>query len=340
MKSAPVRSPSWWAAVRLAGGVAVLAVVAWRLGTGPFVEGISTITAGSLLAAAAIGVLTTVCCAWRWTMVAGGLGVSSLPLRPAVAAYYRSQFLNTTLPGGVLGDVDRGLTHGRDVADVGLGLRAVGWERAAGQLVQMALTVAVLLVFPSPGRALAALIAWGLLAAGCAAVLLARHFPDRDAATRKARVRKTVTHDVRFGLLGRQVWPKVLIASAVVVAGHCATFLIAARVAGSTASTASLLPIALVVLAAMALPVNIGGWGPREGAAAWAFGAAGLGAAQGVSAAVVYGVMSVVTSLPGAAVLAVGWRRRNRASRNIPRLDDGSLLPAGLTMDPGGAPRG
>jgi hypothetical protein len=42
---------------------------------------------------------------------------------------------------------------------------------------------------------------------------------------------------------------------------------------------------------------------------AWAFGAAGLGAASGVATAVAYGVMVFVASLPGAAVLAVAWIR-------------------------------
>ena len=69
-----------------------------------------------------------------------------------MAAYYRSQFLNTTLPGGVLGDVHRGVSHGRDVGDVGRGLRAVAWERSAGQVVQIVLAVALLLVLPSPVR--------------------------------------------------------------------------------------------------------------------------------------------------------------------------------------------
>ena len=52
--------------------------------------------------------LTTLCCAWRWRIVARGLGVD-LPLGTAVAAYYRSLFLNVTLPGGVVGDVHRGM---------------------------------------------------------------------------------------------------------------------------------------------------------------------------------------------------------------------------------------
>ncbi len=54
----------------------------------------------------------------------------------------------------------------------------------------------------------------------------------------------------------------------------------------------------------MVLP-SVGGWGPREGVTAWAFGAAGLGASQGVTTAVVYGVMVLVATLPGAAVLVV-----------------------------------
>jgi hypothetical protein len=90
-----------------------------------------------------------------------------------------------------------------------------------------------------------------------------------------------------------------------------ATFLIASRTAGVTASPSRLLPLALLVIEAMVLP-SVAGWGPREGAAAWVFGAAGLGAGRGVATAVVYGVMTLVASLPGAAVLVVAWFRHSR----------------------------
>jgi hypothetical protein len=108
-------------------------------------------------------------------------------------------------------------------------------------------------------------------------------------------------------LLTRRAWPGIVLASLVIVAGHTATFLIAARAAGSTAPPTRLLPLALLVLLATTLPINVGGWGPREGVAAWAFGVAGLSADQGVATAVVYGVMVLVASLPGAVVLAVEW---------------------------------
>ena len=83
----------------------------------------------------------------------------------------------------------------------------------------------------------------------------------------------------------------ILVASSLAVFGHVLTFLVAARTVGSTTSTLQLVPLALLVLVAMGIPANVAGWGPREGVAAWAFAAAGLGAAQGVATAVVYGVM-------------------------------------------------
>jgi uncharacterized membrane protein YbhN (UPF0104 family) len=121
--------------------------------------------------------------------------------------------------------------------------------------------------------------------------------------------------DLRDGVLARRAWPGIVAASVVVVAGHAATFLIAARATGVTAPPARLLPLALLILLAMAVPANIGGWGPREGVAAWAFGAAGLGAAQGLATAVGYGVLVLVANLPGAIVLLAGWPRRNAAAR-------------------------
>jgi glycosyltransferase 2 family protein len=300
-------SRSAWAWVRLVGSAATVAVLVWRLGAGPFLDGVRTIDGGALAAAAGIAVLTTVCCAWRWRIVAGGLGVD-LPLPAAVAAYYRSLFLNVTLPGGILGDVHRGVTHGRDVRDVSRGLRAVAWERSAGQIVQVVLTVGVLLVLPSPVRSSMPLIAIAVVVAACGVVLVARARPAPDRSA-WARIRGVAIGDVRDALLAHRAWPGIALASALVVAGHALTFLIAAHTAGATAPASQMLPLALLVLAAMALP-SVGGWGPREGVTAWVFGAAGLGADRGVATGVVYGVMVLVASLPGAAVLVVAWLRR------------------------------
>jgi uncharacterized membrane protein YbhN (UPF0104 family) len=188
-------------------------------------------------------------------------------------------------------------------------LRAVAWERAAGQVVQLVLTTAVLLAFASPVRSAARYVAPGLLVVALAVALAARARPD--GRSRAARFRRAFSRDLRHALLARNRWPGIAAASAIVVAGHTATFIIAARTAGAVAPVSQLLPIALLAMMAMVLP-SIGGWGPREGVTAWAFGAAGLGVQLGVETAVVYGVITFAACLPGAAVLIVAWYRRNR----------------------------
>jgi hypothetical protein len=291
---------SFWAWAKVLGGAAILVVLLWRVGSGPFLQGLRMIDGWALAAALGIGLLTTWCCAWRWSLVSRGLGVH-LPVRTAVAHCYRSTLLNATLPGGVLGDVHRAVNHGRDAGDVSRGIRAVVWERSAGQVVQAILALIVLMALPSPVRSyMPAAVAVALVGA-LVAVLVARALPQ-GGLSRWARAVRTSAADVR-GLLAHRIWPGVVLSSAVVVAGHLATFLIAARTAGATAPLSRLVPLTLLALLAMGLPLNVGGWGPREGVAAWAFGAAGLTVTQGVATAVVYGALVLVSCLPGAWVL-------------------------------------
>jgi uncharacterized membrane protein YbhN (UPF0104 family) len=310
-----------WKWGRLVGSAVTLGVLVWRFGSNPFVDGIRTVDVRALLAAALLAVLTTVCCAWRWKIVAGGLGIE-LSLPAAVAAYYRSVFLNVTLPGGVVGDVHRGISHGRDVSDVGRALRAVAWERFAGQVVQAVLTVAVLLVLPSPVHAYMPLVTIALVLLTASGVVLAARVRPRGGRSAWARIRNAVAGDIRDVVLARRAWLGIALASALVVCGHALTFLIAARTAGISAPPSQVLPLALLVMLIMVVP-SFGGWGPREGGSAWAFGAVGLGASHGVTTAVVYGVMVLVASLPGAAVLVVSWVRRIRPQeRAEPRIGE------------------
>ena len=312
---AAVTGPRRWGWLRGLTAAGILGVLVWRLGTGPFLAGLARVDVGSLAVASGVAVVTTLCCAWRWTLVARALGVA-VPLRTAVAAYYRSQFLNVATPGGVLGDLDRALRHGRDVGDTSRGLRSVVWERLVGQVVLLVVAGSALVLLPSPVRgavraaALAAVA--GTLAVGLL-VTVVRWWPRVAPAWGRSPVwMQTVARaggDLRAVVLARHTWSGILLASVVATSGHVLTFLVAARTAGSGAAPLQVLPLALVVLVAMGLP-NVAGWGPREGAAAWAFSAAGLGAQQGVATAVVYGVMVFVGLLPGAfLMLAAGIRR-------------------------------
>jgi uncharacterized membrane protein YbhN (UPF0104 family) len=296
--------------LRLAVGVTVLWFLGWQVGAAPFEDGLRAVTWQAVVAAITLTALTTVCSAWRWRVVARALGVG-IGLPGAVGAYYRSLFLNSVLPGGVLGDVHRAVTHGRRAGDVARGVRAVAWERLYGQVIQAAVTVVVLLTLPSPVRpALPYVLAGVAGVAGCAA--LAVRGAARRGRPRLARAARAVSADLRRGLLARDVWPQLTLASVLVVAGHTATFVIAARVAGCTAPLGELVALLMVVQTAVVIPLSIGGWGLREGAAAWAFAAAGLGAAVGVTVATLYAVIMLAAVSPGAGLLLGDAVRRRR----------------------------
>jgi uncharacterized membrane protein YbhN (UPF0104 family) len=294
-------SPKVWSWLKLAVGVAIVGALVWKVGATGFVDGLRVLDPVDVAAALVIGLATTVLCAWRWCLVARRLGLR-LPLGRAVADYYRALFLNAVLPAGVLGDVQRAVRHGRQEGDVGAGVRAVVLERMAGQAVVLVAGVVVLLAGPARAAGLIVIAGVGVLAV---AYLAAR----RHIAV-GSRWRRTVD-DVRSGLLARDAWPGVALLSALALAGHIMLFLIAMKAAGATQSAEQLLPIVVVALLAMGLPVNVGGWGPREGVTALMFAAAGLGAAQGLTAAVAYGLLGLVASLPGALMLV---RRRERVA--------------------------
>jgi uncharacterized membrane protein YbhN (UPF0104 family) len=289
-----------WAWARRVAAVGILAIVVQRLGTGPFLSGLRSLSPPVLLAALGLTVVTTVCAAVRWRAVVHGLG-GSLSLGTAVLAYYRSQFLNSALPGGVVGDVHRGLRHGRDDGSVGRGVRAVVWERVAGQAVFVVLAAVVLVTLDSPVRTAAGWAVTVLAVLIGAAVLVPGTALRRDLGW----------------LLSPRTWPLVTVTSLVVAAGHTAVFLLALAATHSAAPLTAQLPLAVLVLLAMTVPLSLGGWGPREGVAAWAFAAAGFGAASGVAAATAYGVLAFVATLPGALVLIMEWLGGRTPAREL-----------------------
>jgi uncharacterized membrane protein YbhN (UPF0104 family) len=296
--------------LRLVAGVTVLWFLGRELGAAPFEDGLRAVTWQGVVAAVTLTALTTVCSAWRWQVVARALG-TDIELSRATGAYYRSLFLNSVLPGGILGDLHRAVTQGRRAGDVAQGVRAVGWERLCGQVIQAVVTAVVLLTLPSLVRPA---LPWVLAAiagvAGCAVLVVS--VAARLGRSRPARAARVIATDLRRGLLVRGVWTRLTLASVLVVAGHTATFVIAARVAGSTAPLGELIALLMVIQIAAGIPLNIGGWGPREGVAAWAFAAAGLGAANGVTVSTLYAVLMLAAVTPGAGLLLTDAVRRRR----------------------------
>ncbi|MDL5156591.1 lysylphosphatidylglycerol synthase transmembrane domain-containing protein [Actinomycetospora termitidis] len=295
--------------VKLLVGALLVAAVVVHLGTGAVVDGLRAVSGSSLAAALVIGFVTTAASAARWCLVARGVGLRLAPGR-ALADCYRAQFLNSVLPAGVLGDVHRAVDHGRRNADVARGVRAVVIERVAGQVVVIATCAALLVALPSPARELVdpvtVLTVLAVVVAVALAVVSLASRSRRPVAARLRRGRamaESFVDDLRDGLLRRGTGPGVVGLSLVATVGHLALLAVAA---GPVAPLGTLLPLLALALLAMGLPVNVGGWGPREAAMAAAFGAAGLGAEAGLTAAVTYGVLALVSCLPGAGVLLLG----------------------------------
>lgn len=312
-------------------GAGILVALLARLGAGAVLDGLRAIGPWSVLAALGIGLLSTVCGAGRWCLVARGLGLP-LTLPVAVADCYRAMFLNSVLPAGVLGDVHRAVDHGRRAGDLGRGLRAVVLERVAGNAVLVVVAVGVLLAEPAlltaalggppPGSGLAV----GSAVGAVAVVALGYGTLRRPGASRIRAALRTGLADVRAGVLTRGTGPGVVLLSAAALTGHLALFVVAARVAGVQAALGELLPLLVLALLAMALPLGAGGWGPREAVAAGAFVVAGLGAAQGLAAAVVFGALALVSCLPGLGVLLL---RRPRPARGRASSVHAVPAPAG-----------
>jgi uncharacterized membrane protein YbhN (UPF0104 family) len=293
-----------WPWLRLVGGAAILALLLWHFGTGPFAEAWQVTTWPAVLAVVVLTAASTLTSAWRWRTVARAYGVP-LTQRESLTAYYRSQFLNSTLPGGILGDAHRAVRHGRDVGNVPAGVRATVWERVSGQVVQLALVVLVLTTLASPFRPLAPLAVGGLLLVGFGGWLVLR----RGGGSAR---------DLR-ALLAPGTLVRVTAASCGSSLGHLAVFLIAVHAVGVEAPWTVLVTTGLVVMVGSSVPLNVAGWGPREGLTAWAFGLAGLGSAAGLTVSVVYGVLAAVATLPGALVLvADAAARRTRATVVMP----------------------
>ena len=116
--------------------------------------------------------------------------------------------------------------------------------------------------------------------------------------------------ELRSGIGSVRTSAQVVLASVVVISCHVATFALATAAVGVNVPPGQMLVLALLVLLGASIPFSLGGWGPREGVAGWAFAAAGFGAPAGVAASALFGVLTIIAVAPGAVVVLVSAARR------------------------------
>lgn len=307
--TAPRRSRAPW--LRALASVLLLAgLIAW-VGPAGLLGLLETLSIPWLLIALLLGVPQVLLSAWRWRFTTGLLGIP-LPFSLALREYCLGNLLNQVLPGGIAGDLARAWRHARTASAARLAWHAVMIERAAGQLVLLACALLVLPWAPSIGgesqnafgeSAVLSLFSIGL--ALLAAALLARRMLPAVA---------WFSRDFAQAVFSRHAWPAQLLLSLALVSSYVGVYLCCARALGVDADALTLVPLILWVLVAMALPLSLAGWGIREGAAAGIWMLAGLPVAQGVAVSLLYGVVVLVSALPGALLLL--------ASRSAPEAED------------------
>ncbi len=282
-----------------------------------------------MLLGVAVGVLIvqiqTLLSAWRWQLTAGALGLH-IGFVEAAREYYLATLVNQTLPGGVAGDAAR-VVRSRHAAGVATAAHSVMVERLAGQVTLAVITTVGLAAWPwlLPGRSpvspvvvLAGIVIVSV--ALLALVLLARRLSERQRAARSAiaEPQRTVPRmmqraaevsarfvaefgpSLRRALLEEGAWRLQLALNVAIVLSYLALFAVAAHIVSTPLPWLALVTIVPLTLLAMALPISIGGWGVREAAAAVLWPLMGLDAELGVVTSVVYGLISLFGSVPGA----------------------------------------
>lgn len=285
--------------MRVAFTATALWVVSRFLDVDVVVARLADLQVGWLALGLVISVLQVGALAWRWRYTAGRLGID-LPLGNAFSEYYLGIFLNQLLPGGVAGDVARAWRHARGDVPGAPAVKAVVLERASAQAVMTLVAAGSVLLLPWASGPIRLALAASL--AGSLALLLSALARPPSPHSPLGRLRA----DVHRAVLSRAALPTQLVSAVLVVGSYVLVFVLAALAVGVDAPLPSILPLVAPVLMTMLIPVTIAGWGVREGAAAGLWGLAGLAPEEGAAISVTYGLIVLVSSLPGSHALISG----------------------------------
>ncbi|WP_170938660.1 lysylphosphatidylglycerol synthase transmembrane domain-containing protein [Jannaschia aquimarina] len=288
--------------LRFGAAAALLAACLWLFDGRTIVDRLLTMELGWMLAAVAALLMQTVLMALRWRLVARCLG-TEMSAAWALREYGAGQFVNATLPGGVLGDATRAVR----ARDGRTGLRgaatAVAIERGLGQIglavvAGSGLAATILL----PGGFTPSLVLTAAMAAVLAVIALLLIAIMQNA--RGARL-------IRKCLPSQRVARTQAVLSIAAALLNVAAFAACARATGTLLPTGAALVLIPAILTAMLIPLTIGGWGWREGAAAALFPIVGATPAAGVAAGIAFGTAILLAVLPFAA-LALCYRPAGR----------------------------
>jgi len=256
---------------------------------------------------AALGAVTVVsfglvCGMVRWRLLLRAYGAIDLPPWPRVAHLYLvGHFYNTYAPGGVGGDVIRGVAGRKafgdlDWASATSGLAVVFIERVVGVSALLVLAAGAYLVQPIPGMESVGLWAGFGLAAAAATLIgialaprLAPHLPEKIGKPLRALPRLYSAWPFLMA-----VFLSLVIHSVNIVAGHAIMHSLEPSV--TVAQSAVVMPL---IGASAFFPLTVGGAGVREAAFALLYGTVGVPEATAYAGSLSFWATQLLTAGAG-----------------------------------------
>ena len=259
----------------------------------------------------------------RWDLIARGLG-GSLPFRSALRFVWIGTFFSQVLPGSAGGDIVRMWLYWQRCGDRRVAIHSVALERLVMVFVLLLLVLAVQPGLAARGVPLAIVLSAAIfltfMVAVLSALVLARGLLAAHNRWTLLRVLSYVAQDVRsvFSNVPRSAALCVLSVAAYVNMAIAAWLI--ARALGLGISVADSIVLMPIVVLVATLPISVGGWGVREGAAITLFGLVGVSGPDALALSVLFGFASIVISIPGALL----WLPRDQLPKDgfDPTLDE------------------
>ncbi|MGB5267943.1 MAG: lysylphosphatidylglycerol synthase transmembrane domain-containing protein [Polyangiales bacterium] len=287
---------------RIAVTIAAVAYLASRVEPREVLEGFQRLSLGAALAAIAVVLLGLSCGMLRWRLLLRAYGAIDIPSWPRTAHLYLvGHFYNTYAPGGVGGDVIRGVAGRKAFGDLDLasatsGVAVVFIERVIGVSALLVLATGAYLIQPIPGIENVGL--WAVLGLGAAAAaLVGIAVAPRLAPLLPEKLGKHLRALPRLFSVGPffgAVFLSLIIHLLNVVAGHAIMHSLEPSV--TFAQSAVAMPL---IGAAAFFPFTVGGAGVREAAFAALYGTVGVPEASAYAASLSFWAIQLLTAGAG-----------------------------------------
>lgn len=231
----------------------------------------------------------------RWQVSARALGIEiSYPL--ALREYYLAQLVNSTVPGGVAGDATRAVRVRHEV-DLKRAVQSVMVERVLGQIAMFGLVfVGFAAALVIPGGLDWPMASWVVpIGLGSCALVVFILSQGSGPVGRFAHL-----------VIRLQRQPEMVVHGVLTTGCLIFAFYACARATGTRIPASGWGTLIPLILSAMLIPLSVGGWGWREGAAAAMFPLIGASANAGIAAGIAYGAVLLFAALPAGLIL-FGW---------------------------------